>query len=201
MSSPESYPFGSSHGRHRIGTDFPVAMHMRCVALTTLVGFVTAASGCASHQPMPHPLTPAAVAQVKDALESRGAWVEYDWPGQPPIVGAVQRGNFQSVGSVQPSLVVLIDEPKHAVPLENVRSIQINNHWRGAAEGLGVGLLSGALLGALLASGGESHCSPGDDHCIGMDFSAEILASSILLGSAIGIVVGASVGQRIVYTF
>jgi hypothetical protein len=176
-------------------------MNRRCLAFTTLVAFVTAASGCASHQPMPDPLTPAAVAQVKEALESRGAWVEYGWPGQPSIIGAVQRGHFQSVGAVQPSLILLTDEPRHAVPLEHVRSIQFNNHWLGAAEGFGVGLFSGALLGALLSSGEKSHCSPGDDHCIDLDFSEAILVSSIVLGAAIGVVVGVSVGHKRVYTF
>ncbi len=182
-------------------TCLAVSPRMRAFALVTLVAFGITATGCAIHQQMPRPLTPAAVAQVHDALASRGAWIEFSPPGFAAITDSVQQGNVRRIEGSPPSLVLHTDECNAEVPIESVRNIQVNNHSLGALEGLGAGFLGGILVGATLASGGESHCAPADDHCLGMDFSGEILLSSIVIGSLTGLVIGASVGQRFVYTF
>jgi hypothetical protein len=174
---------------------------MRFVALATLAAFSLTATGCAIHKQMPRPPTPAAVAEVQDALERRGAWLEYGPPGHPPLIAAVQQDSFQRVDLGRPSLILYTDEPAHAVPLEHARSLQVNNHWLGALEGLGIGVLSGFLIGALLAQGGKSSCNPGDDGCLGMDFSDAIFFLSVITCSAAGTGIGAAVGQRFVYTF
>lgn len=64
-----------------------------------------------------------------------------------------------------------------------------------------MGVLSGALVGALLASGGSSQCNAGEDGCIGFDVSGAIMVTSLLLGTAIGAGIGAGVGHRHLYTF
>jgi len=183
------------------GTLLATAMRMRFLSLATLTAFLVATSGCTTHHQMARPLTPLAVAQVQDTLERRGAWVEHGWPGQPPQVAAVERGDVHRVGTTTPSLVLLSDDPRQSIPLEYVRSIQLNNHTEGAVKGLLIGALSGGLMGVLLASGGESKCNPGDDGCIGLDFSGAILITSLLIGTAIGVGIGAGVGQRHIYTF
>jgi hypothetical protein len=167
-----------------------MATRMRFVALLTLVD-----------KAMPRPISPEAVAEVQDAIGRRGAWLEYGSPGQPSLVAALDQGSFRRVDIGRPSLILYTRDPDQAVPLAHVRSLQVNNHWMGAAEGLGIGFLSGVLIGALAAPSGKSSCDPGDDHCLGMDFGDEILLLSMLACSVAGTVIGAAVGQRYVYTF
>jgi hypothetical protein len=174
---------------------------MRLTVLPTLAAFSLAATGCAIHKPMPRPLTPEAVEQVQEALESRGAWLEYGYPGQPSLVAAVQKGSFQRFDQGRPSLLLYTDEPAHAVPLEHARELRVNNHWLGTLEGLGIGLLSGVILGVWIAPAGKPRCDPGSDGCLGMDFSGTFMMMGIITGTTIGTIVGAAVGQRYVYTF
>jgi hypothetical protein len=170
-------------------------------ALAPLLAFSLIASGCAIHRQMPRPLTPQAVDEVQEALDRRGAWLEYGYPGQPSLVAAVQQGGFQRVDLGRPSLVLYTGEPAHAVPLEHARELRLNNHWLGTLEGMGIGLLSGLLLGALIAPAGKSRCEPGSDGCLGMDFSDAFMVIGIVTGTTIGTIIGAAVGQRYVYTF
>jgi hypothetical protein len=160
-----------------------------------------AGTGCAIHQKMPQPLTAAAVSRVQEALDARGAWVEYRVPGRPLETVGVERGSARRVGTVTPSLELVAEDPPRVIPLGSVRSIQVNDHLLGAVEGLAAGTLSGALVGGLWAPSGKSSCTPGADDCIGMDFSDEIFFTSIVVGALVGLAVGASVGQRLVYTF
>jgi hypothetical protein len=174
---------------------------MRLLALTTLALFVAASSGCITHHTIARPASPAAIAEVQTQLESRGAWIEYALPGLPPQINTVARGEVRRVGGATPSLIVRTEQPALFVPLENIRSIQVNNHLEGAARGFAAGLLSGVLVGALLAPGARSSCNAGDDGCIGLDFSGAVLVTSLLFGAGIGLAVGAGVGQRHLYTF
>lgn len=170
---------------------------MRIVALGTLTAFSLTA--CAIHKNLPRPLTPDAVAQVQDALESRSAEIEYGYPGYPSLVGEVKQGDFRRVYPGRSSLVLLTYAPvAHAVPLEHVRSLRVNNHWLGALEGLGIGALSGTVLGALLA---PENCEGDRDHCWGLDVNGMALVSSMVLGAALGASIGAIAGQPYVYTF
>jgi hypothetical protein len=174
---------------------------MRRTALFTVAAFASASIGCATSRQLPRPLTPAAVTQVQGALERRGAWVEHGLPGPPALIAAVERGRFRRVGADAAALELLSDDPPQAIPLQYVRSVQVNNHWLGGLEGAGLGFLSGAVIGVLLAPGGRSTCNSSDDNCLGLDFSGEILATSLLLGTLIGAAVGGAVGQRQTYRF
>jgi hypothetical protein len=176
---------------------------MRFSALATLAAFSLTATGCAIHKDMPRPMSPAAVTEVREALESRGAWLEYGYPGYLPLIGAVQRGSFQPVDLGRPSLIFYTDDPAHAVPLEHARSLQVNNHWLGALEGLGIGALSGLLLGALLmaAAGEGSGCENPDAMCIDFNPGQALFILSLTIGPIAGTTIGAAVGQRTVYDF
>jgi hypothetical protein len=174
---------------------------MRFVALVTLIAFSATAAGCAIHKQMPRPLSPEAVAEVQDALERRGAWLEYGYPGQPPLVAAVRQGSFQKGAGGRRSLILYTDEPAHAVPLEHARSLQVNNHWLGALEGLGIGFLSGVLLGALVYKAAMPACETPSDSCNGMDMRGTFFYATVIVGSSLGTGIGAAVGQRYIYTF
>jgi hypothetical protein len=170
---------------------------MRFVVLVTVTAFSLTA--CAFHKQLPRPLAPAAVAQVQDALENRGAEIEYGYPGYPSLFAEVKQGDFRVVNPGRPSLVLLTYAPvAHAVPLEHVRSLRVNNHWLGALEGLGIGTLSGAVLGTLLA---PENCEGDSDHCSGLDVHGMVLVSSMVLGAVLGAGIGAIAGQPYVYTF
>jgi hypothetical protein len=143
-----------------------------------------------------------AAAELKKTLDQRGAWVEYSEFGHPPETVSIARGSARSVGTTTPSLVLLSKDPPQAIPLESVRSIQVNDRLIGGAAGLLLGTVSGVLVGAVLGSGAKSSCDPSSDQpCLNMDFSGTILITSTVLGAIIGLAIGAGVGRRTVFVF
>ena len=84
------------------------------------------------------------------------------------------------------------------VATSEVAAVQFNRHGRGAWEGLGLGLLSGAVTGAAIGF------ADGDDESGFLTSTAEekALGGGILLGGAgglLGLLVGAAVGSKDVY--
>lgn len=171
-------------------------MRPRWIAVTSVV-VLCASSACTIHEMPVGPLNPAAIAEVQRALNARGAKVEYTRAGQAPTFVAVSQGDYRVTASGN---LQLLSEDQ-AIPIEDVRSIEVNNHGLGAAEGLGLGLLTGALAGSMLASGAKSSCNRGEDGCIGLDLSGAVITMTTIVGATVGLLVGAAVGQRVAYTF
>jgi hypothetical protein len=182
------------------GTALASRRRMRSLAIVTACALAMA--GCTAHRQMPRPLTPAAVAEVEEALTARGAWVEYGAPGQPSLVAAVQQGSFQHYNPGRPALILYTEEPAHAVPLEHVRELKVNNRLLGTLEGAGIGLLAGLLFGAVVTAGsGPPKCENGSDNCLNMDFRGVVMFLTTITGATTGTIVGAIAGHRYVYTF
>ena len=91
---------------------------------------------------------------------------------------------------------------------ETAAGFEIKRHGRGALEGLGLGILTGAAVGGLggLMLGNDPPCQSSPESCSGISFSAnEKAAGGALLfslpGALIGAVIGAVVGHKNRYLF
>ena len=92
------------------------------------------------------------------------------------------------------------------VPVADVVLVEDVKHWRGALEGLGIGLLSGVVAGGVIGlASGDDTCEPGArDQCYYyLDTKWDKAAIGAILlggfGGAIGLVVGTFGGSRDVY--
>lgn len=80
------------------------------------------------------------------------------------------------------------------------------NHVVGALQGAGLGLVSGAALGAAVgyADGDDQPCGPQDFFCLSFSAGDKAVLAGLyggLAGAAVGLVVGAAVGKRDVYEY
>ena len=87
-----------------------------------------------------------------------------------------------------------------SVPTGDIDSITLVSHGRGAAQGLGLGALCGAVLG------GVAGYSGGDDEGSFLAFSAEQKAGmgavgGVAAGGLVGVLAGGASGSKTVYEF
>ncbi len=100
--------------------------------------------------------------------------------------------------------VVLADDGGRIIPIQHIARVVDVRRGRGALDGALIAGLSGAAIGAVLGfSAGDDNCE--SDHCL-LSFSATdkaYLAGFMLgsLGAASGLIIGALIGSRDVYTF
>ena len=76
------------------------------------------------------------------------------------------------------------------LPASDVKTISYNNHWIGLAEGAGIGIISGILIGI------QSNASLPTPQMGGGPEGGLIIAGTIILGTLAGSVVGAIVGSE-----
>jgi hypothetical protein len=104
-------------------------------------------------------------------------WIEPVYESDPKTLGRIRRG-----------------ETRQSVHLEEVERISLNNHFVGAAEGLGLGALGGAVVGLI---GGLLYEPGGHEDFTGL----AIFALSGMAGAAAGLVTGAVIGHSYEYEF
>jgi hypothetical protein len=82
------------------------------------------------------------------------------------------------------------------------------DHLRGALEGAGIGLLSGAALGGIVgySAGDDEECSNGPESFFCLSFTAKEKAGigavyAGVPGAVLGLVLGAVIGSRDVYEY
>jgi hypothetical protein len=88
----------------------------------------------------------------------------------------------------------------------NARGYELKNRGRGAAEGLGLGILTGGLLGYAVgvSSGGDEPCSGDGGGCImfSASFKGVVIGGiGALVGATVGTLIGFAVGHTDRYLF
>jgi len=121
------------------------------------------------------------------------------------IPGVISRGApaFKEP-ALQPARIQLISTSDgSAIPLENVREVKVVKRGRGALEGaligLGVGILSGGVLG--LVAGDSANRVDCGYPCTGEDKAKVTGAVFGGIGTGLGAIVGAAIGHRDILTF
>jgi hypothetical protein len=169
------------------------------LSVVTILAIATGTGCITTQKNMPRPLTSAHIAEVKEALDHHGGWVEYDEYGRSEL-SYLETGSARPDPYLQNSLVLLAEDPPKAIPLHLVRSLWIRDRSVGAVTGLAAGALTGLLSGLVFMAGIDSAFSGWGEPASSRDYTEMALAGG-LVGAAIGVIVGVSVGKRTRFTF
>jgi hypothetical protein len=112
------------------------------LSVVTILAIATGTGCITTQKNMPRPLTSAQIAEVKEALDHHGGWVEYDGYGRSEL-SYLATGSARPDPYLQSSLVLLAEDPPKAIPLHQVRSLWIRDRSVGAVTGLAAGALTG----------------------------------------------------------
>ena len=145
--------------------------------------------GCSSTIAVRRPLSASTLAEVNDAIEDRSAEVTL-----ASTLRATQTKNLK-VGRDETQWLEGGGEERRpkSVPTAALQRITVMAYWRGAAEGLGVGILTGPVVGGLLGGLiGSVSKSPFCEHC-----NDNIAGPGAIIGAGVGLVLGALVGLNV----
>jgi hypothetical protein len=169
------------------------------IAVVSILATLVSTSCITTRKNLPRPPTASHIAELKQALENHGGWVEHYEHGQVEI-------SYLSARSVAPdgaapgSLVLLVEDPPRAIPFRQVDSVWIRDRTGGAVRGVvagaGIGLLSGLTL---IVAADSAYSGWGEPSSASENLSLVLTAG--LAGALIGAIVGVSVGKRTQFRF
>jgi hypothetical protein len=162
-----------------------------CIALALHL-----APGCASTIAGTRPLSENSLAAINDAVEGRS--------GTVTLGAANERVEFAGDMTVgRETTAWSQEEParvRKSVPTEALHSIEVTHRGRGAAEGLGAGILIGAVGGAILGGASDGKWCLEGTSCGAFPLAVGA-AGGAIAGALVGVVVGTVIGHRVTVAF
>jgi hypothetical protein len=168
---------------------FISAMPVIFVAILQLLG------GCSTTTNLTRPLSPAAFQQLEKSADGQRVDITF-YEREPSETKMVTRSGLLSLADGRNLQLTAPGMQTQLIPLQAIHQISVKKHAGSAIVGMLLGLSVGLLVPVVFDAFYDHHSESGYDP--GM---AVLLVPGVLIGTLGGLLIGAAVGSRTIFTF